>query len=226
MFEAPSVMLRPNSSRIRLIVSSVVTTACGSAPTVIASGSMTMSSSGISYSPWTISTRRLQISSRSPAVWGMPVSSFDEADDRGAVLLDERQHPLEPLVLAGDGVDERLALVDGEAGLERLDDGGVDADRQVGVLLHEHDRARQEVGLVGERHAHVDVEDVRAHGHLLLDVLDDLREVAGAQRLGERLAAGRVDPLADDAERLVGPDDDLSRRRAENRVHALLSLPC
>ena len=44
----PSVMLSPNSSRIRLIVSSVVTTACGSAPTVIASGSMTMSSSGIS----------------------------------------------------------------------------------------------------------------------------------------------------------------------------------
>ena len=67
----------------------------------------------------------------------MPVSSFDEADDGGAVLLHQRQHPLEPVVLAGDRVDERLALVGGEPGLERLDDGGVDADRQVGVLLDE-----------------------------------------------------------------------------------------
>ena len=142
------------------------------------------------------------------------------------MLLDEGQHPLEPILLAGDGVHERLALVDGEAGLERLDHGGVDADRQVGVLLDEHDRAREEVGLVGERHAHVDVQDVRAPGHLVLDVLDDLGQVAGAQRLGERFAAGGVDPLADDAKRLVGPDDDLSRPRPENGVHTLLSPPC
>ena len=51
MFEAPRVMFSPNVSRIAAIVSSVTTTACGSAPTVIASGSTTRSSSGSSYSP-------------------------------------------------------------------------------------------------------------------------------------------------------------------------------
>ena len=45
-----------------------------------------------------------------------------DRDDRRAVLLHERQDALEPLLLAGHAVDERLALVDREAGLERLDD--------------------------------------------------------------------------------------------------------
>ena len=69
----------------------------------------------------------------------------------------------------------------------------------------------EQLRLVGQRNAHVHVEDVRAAGDLLLDVRDDLREVAAAKLLRERLAAGRVDPLPDDAERLVGADDDLSR---------------
>ena len=68
---------------------------------------------------------------------GDPGLVVDEADDRRAVLLHERQHALEPLLLAGDRVDERLPLVGGEPGLERLDDRRVDADRQVGVLLDE-----------------------------------------------------------------------------------------
>ena len=40
------------------------------------------------------------------------------------------------------------------------------------------------------------------------DVRLDRGEVAGAQLLLELLAAGRVDALADDAERLVVPDRD------------------
>ena len=55
------------------------------------------------------------------------------------------------------------------------------------------------------------------------DVELDLRQVARAQLLLELLAPGRVDPLADDAERLVGPDRDRLRRRTQNRVHALSS---
>ena len=46
-FDAPRHMFTPSSSRIRLIVASVVRTACGSAPTVIASGSITTSSRAI-----------------------------------------------------------------------------------------------------------------------------------------------------------------------------------
>ena len=45
-----------------------------------------------------------------------------QADDRGAMAGDERQDLLQALVLAGDRVHERLALVGREAGLERLDD--------------------------------------------------------------------------------------------------------
>ena len=41
---------------------------------------------------------------------------------RRAVLLHERQDPLEPRLLAGDGVDQGLALVHRQPGLQRLDD--------------------------------------------------------------------------------------------------------
>ena len=76
-------------------------------------------------------------------------------------------------------------------------------ERQVGELLHHRDGLGEQLGLVGERDAHVDVEHRRAAGDLLLDVDRDARQVAAAQLLGEDLAAGRVEPLADEAERLV-----------------------
>mgnify|MGYP006166834745 CR=1 FL=1 len=47
VFDAPSDMFTPRLSRISRIASSVVVTASVSAPTVIASGSITMSSGGI-----------------------------------------------------------------------------------------------------------------------------------------------------------------------------------
>ena len=222
MLEAPSVMLRPYVSRIRLIVSRVTSTACGSAPTVIARGSITMSASGISYSPWTISSSRAQ--SVEPLVRrrGDPGLVVREADHRSAVLLHQRQHLLEAVALARDGVDERLSPVDREPCIERLDDRGVDADRQVGVLLHELDRACQEGGLVRQRHTHVHVEHVGAARDLILDVLDDLREITRPQGGGERLAPGGVDPLADDAERLVGsrsgPSGTASGARCARRL--------
>ena len=122
---------------------------------------------------------------------------------------DEREHALHLLVLAGDRVDERLALVDGEAGLERLDDRRVDRERHVRDRLHELDRVREDRRLVGERDAGVDVEHLRARLDLRDRVGDDGVEVAGRHLLGELLAAGRVDPLADDDERPVEADHDL-----------------
>ena len=86
------------------------------------------------------------------------------------------------------------------------------------VRLHELDRLREQVGLVGQRHAHVDVEHVRARGDLRLDVHDHLRQVVLAQLGRERLAPGRVDALADDAERLVVADRDGLRGGRECRV--------
>ena len=67
---------------------------------------------------------------------------------------------------------------------------------------------REQLGLVDERDARVDVEHVAAHGDLGVGVLDHAIEVAVAQLGREGLAAGRVDALADDAERLVDRDRD------------------
>ena len=63
-------------------------------------------------------------------ILGDPRLVVRDRDDRRAVLPDERQDLLEPLVLAGHRVDERLALVDGQAGLERGDDRRVDRQRE------------------------------------------------------------------------------------------------
>jgi len=129
-----------------------------------------------------------------------------EGDHGGAVVRDEGEDRLQPFVLSRDGVHERLALVRGQAGLERLDDRRVDADREVGQLLHERDRLSHQLDLVRQRVADVHVQHVCAAGHLLGDVDLDLGEVAGLQLRLERLAPGRVDTLADDAERLPGAD--------------------
>ena len=131
-----------------------------------------------------------------------------EADHGGAVLGDDRQDQLEAVVLAGHRVDEGLALVGVEPGLERLDHRGVDAERHVGVVLQQPDHLREQLGLVDQRDARVDVEHVRAHGDLRVRVLDHAIQVAVAQLLREGLAPGRVDALADDAERLVDRDRD------------------
>ena len=74
-FDAPSDMFTPSLSRISEIVSSVVVTASVSAPTVIASGSITTSSGGIPWSPHA-DTILVAISSRCCGVSGMPVSSL------------------------------------------------------------------------------------------------------------------------------------------------------
>ena len=66
----------------------------------------------------------------------------------------------------------------------------------------------QQLGLVDERDAGVDVEHVGAGRDLGEGVDGHRRQVAAAQLLGERLAPRRVDALADDAERLVVADDD------------------
>ena len=144
-----------------------------------------------------------------------------ERDHRGAVTCDDRQDRLEPLVLAGDGVDERLALVRAEPGFERLDHRRVDAERQIGQALDERDRRAHQLDLVGERIADVDVEHVGAAGNLLRDVQLDAGQVAVLQLCLKLLAARRVDALADHAERALGADDDGLGRRLENGLHSV-----
>ena len=70
-------------------------------------------------------------------------------------------------------------------------------------------------------HAHVDVEHVGAALDLGLDVALDRRQVAGAQLLLEDPPPGRVDPLADQAERPVVADDDLAAGAAQDGLEGL-----
>ena len=142
-----------------------------------------------------------------------------ERDDCGVVLLDERQDRRHTVVLGGDRVDECPPLVGGESDFECLDDRRVDADRQVRDALNQLDRAAEQIGLIGQRHAHVDVEDHGAAGHLRGNVPLDRRQVAGPQLLLEDTTAGRVDALADDAELLIVAEENFLGGRADDGMH-------
>ena len=96
-----------------------------------------------------------------------------DRDHRGAVFLHQRQHALQALLFAGDRIDQRLALVDREPRLERLDDRGVDRQGNVDGLLHQLDAFGEDARLVGERNAGVDVEHLRARLDLSQRVGDD-----------------------------------------------------
>ena len=78
-FEAPSVMFRPNSSCTNAIVSSVRSTIVVSAPTGMASGSITMSSSGRPCRPVATSTILRTSSRRRCGSSGISFSSFGSA---------------------------------------------------------------------------------------------------------------------------------------------------
>jgi hypothetical protein len=132
-----------------------------------------------------------------------------ETDDGCSVSRDDRQDRVQPLVLGGDGVDERLPLVHLEPRLERLDHGRVDRERRLGQRLDERDGLRHQADLVGEWISDVHVEDVGSR--LLGDVGLDLRQVAVLQLCLERLPACWIDALADDAKRPLRTDDDRPR---------------
>ena len=148
-----------------------------------------------------------------------------DRDDGGAVPRDEREHPLHLLVLAGHRVDERPPTVDGEAGLQRLDDRRVDREGHVGDRLDELDRVREDRGLVGERNARIDVEHLGARRHLGQRVRDDRLEVSGRHLRRERLAPGGVDPLTDHDERPVEAHHDVLRRRGQHGLGHPVSFP-
>ena len=219
--EAPQVMLTPKSSRMRRITSKVTRLVLVSAPMGMARGSMTMSACAMPYS---CGGDADDLAGELDALVGLHrdlVVVVGQRDDRRVVLLDQREDRRHAVVLGGDRVDQGTALVDREAGLERLDDRGVDADREVGQLLDHLDRLGQQLGLVGERDAHVDVEHVGAALDLRLDVALDRREVAVAELLLEDAAPGGVDPLADEGEARVVPDDHLAGGRAQDRAQRL-----
>src|SRR5579872_6896680 len=131
-------------------------------------------------------------------------------DHRGVVFLDQRQDALEPLLFAGDRIDERAPLIDGEPGFERLDDRGIDRQRHGHGLLHQLDAIGENFRFVGERHAGIDVEHLRAGFNLRDRVGDDAAVIAGRHFRGEQFAPRGIDALADHNEAAVEADDDFA----------------
>ena len=132
-----------------------------------------------------------------------------DRDHGRAVLLDERQHGLQAFILAGHGIDQGLALVDGKPRRQRGDDGGIDGQRHIRDRLNQLDRACKNRRLIGQRNSRIDVQHMRAGLDLRARVRLDPGEVARRHLGGEYLAARRIDPLADDDEGSIETDDDL-----------------
>ena len=212
---APQVELTRSSSRSRPRIRNTWRPAVGIAPIGISSGSTidVLAGDAVVGRALDDALRDTEPDVRVLADPGLVVA---DRDDRGAVLLDERQHALQPLLLAGHAVHERLAAIDREPGLERLHDRRVDRQRQVGERLDELNCPGEDRRLVGERDAGIDVEHVRAGVDLGERIALDPAEVAVLHLLGEELPPGRVDPLADDHERPVIADHDLARRRSDD----------
>ena len=151
-FDAPQVVLTPSSSRSRRTSANTWRPAVGIAPIGITQrvDDDVLARDAVVRGPLDDPLRDREPDVR---VLEMPGLVVADRDDRRAVLPDQRQDALQALLLAGHGVDERLALVDGEPGLERLDDRGVDRERHVRQRLDELDGPGEDRRLVGERDA-------------------------------------------------------------------------
>ena len=75
-------------------------------------------------------TMRVAISNRCSAVVGDARLVEREANDVGSVSRGDGQNLVQDLLLAVDGIDDRLAGVPPDGGLERGGDGGVELERQ------------------------------------------------------------------------------------------------
>ena len=207
MFDAPHVVLTFSSPCRRRRSRITWTPPWLIAPIGITSGSTTMSLAGM---PWSAARSTMRLGDREAYVGIFRDARLvvRDRDDRGTILLDQGKDRLHALLFAGYRVDQCLALVDGEPGLECRDDGGIDRQRHVGDRLNELDGLREDRRLVRERDTRVDVEHVRAGFDLRARIGLDAAEIAGAHLRGEELPPRRVDALADDDERPVEADDD------------------
>ena len=129
-------------------------------------------------------------------------------DHGGIVLLHQRQHALHNLALGSGGVDQCTALVNRKPRFQRFDDRAVDTQRHVGDRLHQLDRLGEDLRLVRQRDAGIDVEHLRARLDLRQGIGLDARVIAFLHLGSKQLAPGRIDALADHDEGLVEADHD------------------
>ncbi len=129
-------------------------------------------------------------------------------DDRRAALFDQRQQLLEPLLLTGHRVDQRLALAHRQGSLQSLGHRRVERERHIYKLLHHLDHLDQQRGLIGPRNTRVDIQHRGASLDLGRGVGAHHVEVTFLELSGQRFATGRVDALADDDKGSVRTDDN------------------
>ena len=153
---------------------------------------------------------RLATAKRTSGSIEMPVSSLEMATTAAPYLatsgITRSSTSSSPVTELTSG----LPLYTARPGLEGGDDRRVDRDRHVGDGLHQGDGSGQHRRLVGERDAGVDVEHVCAGFDLGDRVGFDPAEVAVLHLLGQQLAAGRVDALADHDEGTLEADHHLA----------------
>ena len=176
VFEAPQVMFTPSSSRISRTVSRKSVTARGSAPTGIASGSMTTSSGGMPWSP-AAETIFLATSSRRSGSIGIsssfarPITAAPCRATIGRIASSRSSSPVTELTSAFPSYAES------PASSASITDESMQSGRSVSPCTSATACAHQ-LDLVRQRVADVDVEHVRAARDLLGDVDLELREVA------------------------------------------------
>ena len=113
--DAPSVVFTPNSSRSSAIVSIVLTTTEVSAPTGMASGSITMSSIGMPYRPVAASMILRASSTRRAGSSGISSSSLGSAMTAAPYCLTSGRIASSRSSSAVTELTKRLALVGGQA---------------------------------------------------------------------------------------------------------------
>ena len=137
-----------------------------------------------------------------------------DRNNRNVVFLNQRQNEFQTLFFARDRVQKRATFGSLQTRFESSRNRGVDADRAIGQALNQFDHFDHErrLGLVRVRvgvihNASVDIEDVRTSSNLCQCVLFNGREIACFQFSSQFLAARRVDPFTNHAERLVKADN-------------------
>ena len=126
-----------------------------------------------------------------------------------AVAPQQRENGAHALVLAADGVDQRLAVVAAHGALERDRVRGVELQRQIRDLLQGLHHQGQHLGLVQLRQTHVHVQHLDAPVLLLGGKAQDVVDIPAQKRLLEALFPGGIDPLAN--QNGVAPQRDAVR---------------
>ena len=158
-------------------------------------------------------------------VFGDACLVVGDADDGTAILFDQRQNHLQPLIFPSHRIEQRLALIRLQPPLESFDNGRVYAQGHIHQPLDHFNHVVHDLGFVGQRNARVHIEQMCPSGHLGEGILFHAAKVALGHFGRQQLAPRRVNALTDNHKRVVWPntdraglggDDGLKHRRSRS----------